>query len=131
MTRAPDTVGEIMTKDVVTVSPGDSVERAVRLMVDHEIGSVVVVEEGRPVGVFTERDLTRRILDERELLTRPVADVMSAPVVSAPPDTQIVDAFETINAKNIRRLLIVEGDRLLGIVTERDLMRWVGAVAAE
>jgi CBS domain-containing protein len=131
MTRAPDTVGEIMTRDVITVSPDETVERAVRLMVDHEIGSVVVVEADRPVGIFTERDLTRRILDERELLQRKVGEVMSAPVVSTQGDLQIIEAFELMNAKNIRRLPIVEGERIVGIVTERDLLKWVGVVAAE
>ncbi len=131
MTRAPDTVGEIMTRDVITVSPDETVERAVRLMVDHEIGSVVVVEADRPVGIFTERDLTRRILDERELLQQKVGEVMSAPVVSTQGDLQIIEAFELMNAKNIRRLPIVEGERIVGIVTERDLLKWVGVVAAE
>jgi acetoin utilization protein AcuB len=56
---------------------------------------------------------------------------MSAPVVSAEPGQQIVGAFELMNAKHLRRLPVVEGGRLVGIVTERDLLRWVGAVAVE
>jgi CBS domain-containing protein len=131
MTRAPDTVGEIMTRDVITVSPADTVERAVRLMVEHEIGSVVVVDGDRPVGVFTERDLTRRILEDTELLQRKIEDVMSAPVVVTRPDVQMIEAFDLMNARNIRRLPIVEDERIVGIVTERDLLKWVGAVAAE
>jgi CBS domain-containing protein len=131
MTRAPDTVGEIMTRDVISVSPGDPVERAVRAMVDHGIGSVVVVDGERPVGVFTERDLTKGILDRPALLTDRVRDVMSSPVVSAPPEMEMVDAFELLNANDIRRLVIVDADRIVGIVTERDLLKWVGAVAAE
>jgi CBS domain-containing protein len=131
MSTVPDTVGEIMTRDVVTVSPADTVERAVRTMVEREIGSVVVARGGRPVGVFTERDLTRRILDDRGLLEREVGDVMASPPISAPPEMQIADAFDLLNERNIRRLVIVEEDRLAGIVTERDLLRWVGAVAAE
>jgi CBS domain-containing protein len=131
MTTNKDTVSEIMTRDVVTVTPDETVERAVRLMVDHDIGSVVVEDDGRPVGLFTERDLTRRILDEAGLLRRRLGDVMSAPVVSAEPGQQIVGAFELMNAKHLRRLPVVEGGRLVGIVTERDLLRWVGAVAVE
>jgi CBS domain-containing protein len=131
MTTNKDTVSEIMTRDVVTVTPDETVDRAVRLMVDHDIGSVVVEDDGRPVGLFTERDLTRRILDEAGLLRRRLGDVMSAPVVSAEPGQQIVGAFELMNAKHLRRLPVVEGGRLVGIVTERDLLRWVGAVAVE
>ena len=131
MTKAPDTVGEIMTRHVISVSLDDTVERAVRAMVDHGIGSVVVADGGRPVGVFTERDLTKGILDQPALLADRVGDVMSSPVVSAQPDMEMVDAFDLLNARDIRRLVVVDGDRLVGIVTERDLLRWVGAVAAE
>lgn len=131
MGEAPDTVGEIMTTDVVSVGPDDSVERAIRAMVDHDIGSVVVVEGDRAAGVFTERDLARRILDDPGLLERRVADVMSSPVVSTAPGVEMIEAFDLMNAKSVRRLPVVDGDRLVGIVTERDLLRWVGDVAAE
>lgn len=129
--RAPDTVGEIMTKEVVAVAPGDPVRRAVREMVDHEIGSVIVAEGADPVGVFTERDLARRILDEPGLLDRPVGEVMSAPVFTTEPGVEIVDAFDLMNAEQVRRLPVVDGGRLVGVVTERDLLRWVTWVASE
>lgn len=131
MTTTKDTVGEIMTRDVVTAAPDDTVEQAVRSMIEHDIGSVVVQDDGQPVGLFTERDVTRRILDEPGLLQRRLGDVMTSPVVSAEPSQQIVDAFELMNAKNVRRLPVVEGGKLVGIVTERDLLRWVGVVAVE
>ncbi len=83
------------------------------------------------MGVFTERDLTRRILEDTELLQRKIEDVMSAPVVVTRPDVQMIEAFDLMNARNIRRLPIVEDERIVGIVTERDLLKWVGAVAAE
>lgn len=131
MGEAPDTVGEIMTTDVEGVSPDDTVERAIRAMVERDIGSVVVVEGDRPVGVFTERDLARRILDDAELLGRRVGDVMSAPVISTTPNAEMIEAFDLMNAQHVRRLPVVDEDRLVGIVTERDLLRWVGDVAAE
>jgi len=131
MTKAPDTVGEVMTREVVTVGPDDPVEEAVRAMVDHDIGAIVVADGDRPVGVFTERDLTRRILDELDLLKRPVKEVMSSPAVSTEPDAQMVNAFDLMNDRAVRRLVVVDGDRMVGIVTERDLLRWVSAVARE
>lgn len=131
MTKAPDVVGEIMTVNVVGVAPDDPVSSAVRAMVDHDIGSVLVTEDDRAVGVFTERDLTRRILDDPDLLARPIREVMSAPVHAVRPDTEIQQAFDLMNAKGVRRLAVLDGTRLVGIVTERDLLRWVSAVAAE
>jgi len=131
MTKAPDTVGEVMTREVVAVSPDDPVEGAVRSMIDHEIGAVVVLEGKAPVGILTERDLMRRMLDERDVLSVRVDAVMSSPVVTTGPDVEMVDAFDLMNARNVRRLPVVERDGLVGIVTERDLLRWVSAVAAE
>jgi len=99
--------------------------------VDRDIGSVVVASGYRPVGMFTERDLLRCILDDPRLLERPVGDVMTQPVVTARPDQEVVDAFELMNANEVRRLPVVDAGRLVGIVTERDLLRWVGQVAHE
>jgi CBS domain-containing protein len=131
MTRAPDTIGELMTRDVVTVRPDDRVRDALRAMIDHDFGSVVVAEDGKAVGVFTERDVTRHVLTDAALLDERVGDLMSGPPVTVQPADQVVDVFELMSGKGIRRLPVVEGDRLVGIVTEGDLRRWVGRVAKE
>lgn len=131
MSRAPDTIGEMMTTDVVTVAPDDPVERAVRVMLDRDIGSVVVAEGATAVGMFTERDLSRRILDDPGLLGRPVREVMSSPVTSAPSSSEVVEAFGLMDAKRVRRIPVVDDGKLVGIVTERDLLHWVDQVAKE
>jgi CBS domain-containing protein len=131
MVKAPDFVRQMMSSQAVHVAPDNSVADALRAMIDRDIGAVVVVEDGRPVGVFTERDVSRRILDDPQLLVRGVVDVMSAPVVSVAPTDEIVFIFGLMTGKRIRRLPVVEGDRLVGIITERDLLRWVDAVASE
>jgi CBS domain-containing protein len=81
--------------------------------------------------VFTERDLTRRILDRTDVLDVRLGDVMSSPVVSTRPDVEVAEAFDLMNERNVRRLVVVADGSMVGIVTERDLMRWVGAVSAE
>ncbi|HYX79977.1 MAG TPA: CBS domain-containing protein [Actinomycetota bacterium] len=119
----------VMTSEVVTVGPDDPVETAIRAMLDHDIGAVVVARDGEPLGLFTERDVTRRVLDGEDLLHRPVSEVMSAPAVTVAADTEVVEIFKLMNDRRIRRLPIVEDGKLVGIVTERDLLRWVDAVA--
>ena len=100
-------------------------------MVDHDIGAVVVSEGESPVGVFTERDVSRRILDDPELLGREVREVMSHPVTAVVPDDEVVFVFRLMVERKIRRLPVVQEGRLVGILTERDLLRWVDAVATE
>jgi CBS domain-containing protein len=119
----------VMTSKVVTVGPDEPVEAAILAMLDHDIGAVVVARDGEPLGLFTERDVTRRVLDGEDLLNRPVSEVMSAPAVTVAADTEVVEIFKLMNDRRIRRLPIVEDGKLVGIVTERDLLRWVDAVA--
>ena len=131
MTKAPDTIGELMSTDVVTVPPDATVRDALSRMIEHDFGSVIVADDGRALGMFTERDVSRHVLTDVALLEERVGDLMSASLITAAPGDQIVDVFELMNEKRIRRLPVVEGDRLVGIVTEGDLRRWVAEVAKE
>jgi CBS domain-containing protein len=129
MGGAADLARGVMTEGVLTVGPDDTVEAALRTMIDHDVGAVVVARDGEPLGVFTERDVTRRVLEGGDLLSRPVSEVMSAPAVTAEPDMEVVEIFQMMTGRRIRRLPIVQDGKLVGIVTERDLLRWVDGVA--
>lgn len=131
MTKSDAYVKEMMSAPVVHVAPHATVAQALRAMVDHDIGAIVVVEGKTAVGVFTERDLTRRILDDEGLLSREVREVMSTPVTTVGPDDEVVLVVELMAEKKIRRVPVVEEDRLVGIVTERDLLQWVDAAATD
>jgi CBS domain-containing protein len=116
-----------MSSPVVHVAPHATVAQALRTMIDHDIGAVV--DGASVVGVFTERDLTRRLLDDKDLLDRTVGEVMSTPVTTVNPDDEVVFIFRLMTEKGIRRLPVIDGGLLVGIITERDLLRWVDAVA--
>src|SRR5436309_2368512 len=131
MPKTDDYVRGVMSAPIVHVAPHATVAQALRALVDHDIGAVVVTEANSAVGMFTERDLTRRLLDDPDLLNREVREVMSAPVTTVGPNDEVVFVFRLMADKRIRRLPVVEEGRLVGIVTERDLLRWVDAVAAE
>jgi CBS domain-containing protein len=104
MTKAPDTIGELMTADVVTVAPDATVRDALRAMIEHDIGSVVVADGDAAVGVFTERDVTRHVLTDGAVLDRRVHELMATPPITVAPSDQVIDAFDLMNAKRIRRL---------------------------
>ncbi|HEY1331818.1 MAG TPA: CBS domain-containing protein [Actinomycetota bacterium] len=129
MPETSDYVSGIMSAPVVTVAKQATVAQALRAMIDHDFGAVVVTDGSSPVGVFTERDLTRRILEDPDLLEHPVADVMSSPLVTVAPGDEVVFVFQLMSEKGIRRLPVLDGGKLVGIVTERDLLTWVDAVA--
>lgn len=85
----------------------------------------------RGVGIFTERDLLRGIASGIAVLERRMGGVMSRELHTTEPGSQVVDAFELMTTNEVRRLPVVRDGRLVGIVTERDLLRWVRDVAEE
>jgi CBS domain-containing protein len=129
MSVEEDHVQGIMSRPVVHVAPHATVAQALRTMLDHDIGAVVVLDGESVAGIFTERDLTRRLLDDEDLLDREVSEVMSTPVTTVNPADEVVFIFRLMTEQGIRRLPVIDGGLLVGIVTERDLLRWVDAVA--
>lgn len=123
--REKSLLSEIMTSKVVTIGVDEYVEEALRLMVKFDVGSVIVVDKSKPVGIITERDITRASLRGDILLRLPVKSLMSRPLQSVSPSTEIWRAFELMLKLGVRRLPLVENDRLVGMVTEKDLTRWV------
>lgn len=124
-------VSTIMSTKVVTVKTTDKVAKALGLMVRHKIGSVIVLDKANPVGILTERDISTRVAKGQNLKTMPLKNAMSKPLVTALPSMEIEDAVAEMVRKDIRRLPIVEGDKLVGMVTERDIMYWLVKVAYE
>ena len=126
MSRTDHTrLSEIMTRKVVTVGIGERVEEALRLMVKYDIGSVVVTDGENPVGIITERDITRAALRGDSMLRIPARSLMSRPLQTATGDTEVREAVELMLKLGLRRLPVIEDGRLVGVVTEQDLTRWV------
>ncbi len=108
---------------VWSVGPGASVLDAALLMNEHKIGALVVLEGGRLAGIFTERDVLRRVVGEaRNPAATRVADVMSTELVCCTPDTTLDEAAGVMKNRRIRHLPVLDGDgELLGLVSIGDL----------
>jgi CBS domain-containing protein len=120
-----------MSTKVVTVKTTDKVSKALQMMVRHKIGSIIVVDEGKPVGILTERDVSTRMARGQNVRGMAAGRAMSKPLVTISPSAEVWRAVEQMVRKDIRRLPVMEGDRLVGIITERDVFRWVIRVAYE
>ena len=114
-------IRDVMTPNPRTVSPNDSVQSAACIMRDEDTGVVPVVENGRAVGIVTDRDIVVRSVAEGGQLSRPVRDIVSSGIVSATPDMSTREAAELMSEHQIRRLPVVENERLVGIVSIGDL----------
>jgi len=126
-----DTLGHVMSSPVTTIDSDSTLDVAAQLMVQHDIGSVIVVEAKNPIGIVTERDITKQVIKGKDVLKKPIKQVMSKPLVTATPNMSIQDALELMLKNKVRRLPILEGKDMRGIVTTRDLMRWVLRVSYE
>lgn len=115
-----------MTPKKEIVTPGDSVITAVEVMVENDKGSVIVMEDDKVVGIFTERDLLRHyLMSQSKFLYMNVEEVMSSPPVTVGPDDDLLYAFKLMAEKDIRHLPVVSEDReLLGILSWRSMFDW-------
>lgn len=107
----------------VTVSPSEPVSTLMFRMVANDIGAVIVIDEGKPVGMITERDLLERVItNNKNVYETKAKDVMSKPLVSIETDRPIKEALELMRKHKIRRLAVTENKALIGLVTERRLL---------
>jgi CBS domain-containing protein len=109
--------------DVVTMVADDSVLTAARLMNSRAIGGVVVVEDDEVVGIFTERDVLRRVVAERlDPAKTVIREVMSAPVITCKPEAKIAECVALITDKRVRHIPVVDDNGLCGIITSGDIL---------
>ena len=109
--------------DVISISPSDTVLHAAQAMNQHGIGGLVVMERGALVGVFTERDILRRVVAaERDPATTKVQEVMTTPVVTCLPETSVEECGAILSGRRIRHLPVTDDRGLVGLVTSGDLL---------
>ena len=117
-------VREAMTAKVLTIGPDANVATAAKLMAKNSVGSIVVVKSKKPIGILTERDLLMKVVSADLKPSKiPVKKVMSQPLVTITPDTDITDAARIMARNGIRRLPVVERGKLVGIITTMDIMK--------
>jgi CBS domain-containing protein len=122
-------IREVMTESVVTAAPECTVREIAELMRERNVGSVVLVEEERPVGFVTDRDLALSVIADGRDFGDHVADHASSPVITAEPGMGVEEAAEMMVRHAVRRLVVVDADRLTGIVTLDDLSSRTGDAA--
>lgn len=122
------TLNDILARkgaDVVTMVADESVLNAARLMNERAIGGVVVTRKGKLAGIFTERDILRRVVaEQRDPAATRIEEVMTTPVLTSRPDAPLNEIIAVITNKRIRHIPVMDGDTLVGIVTSGDLLAY-------
>ena len=115
-------VRDIMQKNVITVDVNKTALQAAAILKEKDISFLVIVENTKPIGIVTERDFVRKIVTEDKQASKiPLTEIMSPKFRSVGPSTEIDDAVQKMLNFNIRRLLVLEEDSLVGVITQTDL----------
>ena len=118
------TVGQLMKKDLITVDAGTSVIEAAKLMKACNVGSVLVANHGRMVGIVTESDIVKKVVGaDRGPYFIPVEEIMSSPVLGIEERRPLTEAADLMNKHQSRHLGVMKGGTVIGILSVRDLLR--------
>jgi CBS domain-containing protein len=123
------TVSQILAtkgNEVSTIVPEAMVFDALTLMGEKNIGALVVIEGDKVAGVFSERDYSRKvILQGKSSRTTRVAEILSRPAITVTPDDSIEECMERMTRSRIRHLPVLDGERLVGLVSIGDVVNWI------
>ena len=115
-------IRDVMTTDVKACEPTATVVDAAKVMAQEDVGPVPIVEDGRLAGIVTDRDIVVKVVARSgDPNTTKVGDIASRDLVTISPDDDLGDALDKMAAHQVRRLPVVEGDRLVGIVAQADI----------
>lgn len=116
----------VRNQKVVSLPPSSTIFQAAQTMEANRVGSVVVMEQDKLMGIFTERDLLNRVVaKEVDIRKTTLAEVMSCTVETISLADSAQSAFQKMEKTRCRRLPIVEGDKIVGMVTMRDILEWI------
>jgi CBS domain-containing protein len=117
---------DIKGHEVQAIAPGASVLDAIRQMAENHIGALLVMEQGRLVGVLSERDYARKVvLLGRSSTTTAVREIMSSPVITIDAQASVEDAMRLMTERRIRHLPVLRGDAVAGVLSIGDLVKWM------
>jgi CBS domain-containing protein len=110
--------------NVITVRPGQSLKDAIDLLTEHDIGALIVVNDlGKPVGIISERDIIREAARTETILSQTIDRVMTKDLIVASPEDDLSSVLQTMIAGHFRHLPIVDRERLIGVISIRDVLK--------
>jgi CBS domain-containing protein len=120
----PLKVKDVMVREVITVDENSSVKEAVDIMNEFQIGSLIALERGKAKGIITERDFLRRVIAKaKDVVNKKVSEIMTTPLVVVESGTVIEEAGKLMFRNKIKKLAVVDANKLVGIVTLTDIAR--------
>ena len=115
-----------MSSPVITVDEDINIKDSATLMTEKGIGSLIVLRKGKPIGIVTKRDMIKRVVSKcRDPCGTKIKDIMTSPIITTSKDVGILTAMRMIREHQISQMLVLDSDRMVGIISERDLIKAV------
>ena len=119
-------IRDIMEKDVITIDNDKTAQDAAKIIAEKDISFLVIMNEGKPQGVLSESDFVRKVAaEDKKASETKISEIMSYKFRSVGPNTTIEDAIQKMLNNNIRRLLILNDEKLVGVITQTDLASYL------
>ena len=118
-------VKEIMNNSVISIDSSVTAADAARMMEGAGVGAVIVLDDNLPVGIVTDRDLAIKITAHSFPVDTPVGRIMSSPLISIDPNSDLWIASDLMSTRNIRKLPVIDDDKVVGILTTSDLVKHI------
>jgi len=118
-------IKQIMGKSVVSVDSSITATDAAKMMEDTGVGAIVVLENNMPVGIVTDRDFAIKITAYSYPIDTPVRRIMSSPLISIDPDSDLWVASDLMSTRNVRKLPVIDDEKVVGMITSSDLVKHI------
>jgi CBS domain-containing protein len=116
------TIADVMTKSVISVDVSVTINDAAKMMEDAKVGAVIVMENNTPVGIVTDRDFAVKVVAHAYNITTPVKQIMSSPLFSINSDESVRTAADLMHDRGIRKLPVIDGENIVGMITATDIV---------
>jgi len=117
------TIGDVMTKSVISVDASITINEAAKMMEDAKVGAMIVMENNIPVGIVTDRDFTVKVVAHAYEISTRIKQIMSSPLISVSSSDSIRIASDLMHDRGIRKLPVIDDDNLVGIITSTDIVK--------
>jgi CBS domain-containing protein len=125
------TIADIMNKSVISVDASLTINEAAKMMEDAKVGAVIVMENNSPVGIVTDRDFAIKVVAHEYQISSPVKQIMSSPLFSINLDESVRIAADLMHDRGIMKLPVIDGEKVVGIITARDIVNLLAVCVEE
>ena len=125
------TVGDVMTKSVISVDASMTINETAKMMEDAKVGAVIIMDNNTPIGIVTDRDFAVKVAAHAYQITSPVKEIMSSPLLAISSDESVRAAADLMHDRGVRKLPVIDDENVVGMITATDIVNLLAVCVEE